>query len=65
MEKFYFDELDIDDTFFDRDEEEWEDELLDIIRMELQYREEDFDCLDIDEVNRDEGYVWVTFIKKA
>lgn len=60
MEKFYFDELDIDDTFFDRDEEEWEDELLDIIRMELQYREEDFDGLEIDEVNRDEGYVWVT-----
>ena len=60
MEKFYFDELDIDDTFFDRDEEEWEDELLDIIRMELQYREEDFDGLEIDEVSRDEGYVWVT-----
>ena len=60
MEKFYFDELDIDDTFFDRDEEEWEDELLDIIRMELQYREEEFDGLEIDEVNRDEGYVWVT-----
>ena len=60
MEKFYFDELDIDDTFFDRDEEEWEDELLDIIRLELQYREEDFDGLEIDEVNRDEGYVWVT-----
>lgn len=61
MEKFSFDELDIDDTFFDRDEEEeWEDELLDIIRMELQYREEDFDGLEIDEVNRDEGYVWVT-----
>ena len=60
MEKFYFDELDIDDTFFDRDDEEWEDELLDIIRMELQYREEDFDGLEIDEVNRDEGYVWVT-----
>ena len=60
MEKFYFDELNIDDTFFDRDEEEWEDELLDIIRMELQYREEDFDGLEIDEVNRDEGYVWVT-----
>ena len=60
MEKFYFDELDIDDTFFDRDEEEWEDELLDIIRMGLQYREEDFDGLEIDEVNRDEGYVWVT-----
>lgn len=60
MEKFYFDELDIDDTFFDRDEEEWEDELLDIIRMELKYREEDFDGLEIDEVNRDDGYVWVT-----
>ena len=60
MEKFYFDELDIDDTFFDRDEEEWEDELLDIIRLELQYREEDFDGLEIDEVNRDEGYVGVT-----
>ena len=60
MEKFYFDELDIDDTFFDRDEEEWEDELLDIIRLELQYREEDFGGLEIDEVNRDEGYVWVT-----
>lgn len=60
MEKFYFDELDIDDTFFDRDEEEWEDELLDIIRLELQYREEDFDGLEIDEVNKDEGYVWVT-----
>ena len=60
MEKFYFDELDIDDTFFDRDEEEWEDELLDIIRLELQYREEDFDGLEIEEVNRDEGYVWVT-----
>lgn len=60
MEKFSFDELDIDDTFFDRDEEEWEDELLDIIRMELQYREEEFDGLEIDEVNRDEGYVWVT-----
>lgn len=60
MEKFSFDELDIDDTFFDRDEEEWEDELLDIIRMELQYREEDFDGIEIDEVNRDEGYVWVT-----
>lgn len=60
MEKFSFDELDIDDTFFDRDEEEWEDELLDIIRMELQYRGEDFDGLEIDEVNRDEGYVWVT-----
>ena len=60
MEKFSFDELDIDDTFFDRDEEEWEDELLDIIRLELQYREEDFDGLEIDEVNRDEGYVWVT-----
>ena len=60
MEKFYFDELDIDDTFFDRDEEEWEDELLDIIRLELQYREEDFNGLEIDEVNRDEGYVWVT-----
>ena len=60
MEKFYFDERDIDDTFFDRDEEEWEDELLDIIRLELQYREEDFDGLEIDEVNRDEGYVWVT-----
>ena len=60
MEKFYFDELDIDDTFFDRDEEEWEDELLDIIRLELQYREEDFDGLEIDEVTRDEGYVWVT-----
>ena len=60
MEKFSFDELDIADTFFDRDEEEWEDELLDIIRMELQYREEDFDGLEIDEVNRDEGYVWVT-----
>ena len=60
MEKFSFDELDIDDTFFDRDEEEWEDELLDIIRMELQYREEDFDGLEIDEVNRDEEYVWVT-----
>ena len=60
MEKFYFDELDIDDTFFDRDEEEWEDELRDIIRLELQYREEDFDGLEIDEVNRDEGYVWVT-----
>lgn len=60
MEKFSFDELDIDDTFFDRDEEEWEDELLDIIRMELQYREEDFDGLEIDEVNRDEGYIWVT-----
>ena len=60
MEKFSFDELDIDDTFFDRDEEEWEDELLDIIRMELQYREEDFDGLEIEEVNRDEGYVWVT-----
>lgn len=60
MEKFYFDELDIDDTFFDRDEEEWEDELLDIIRLELQYREEDFDGIEIDEVNKDEGYVWVT-----
>ena len=60
MEKFSFDELDIDDTFFDRDEEEWEDELLDIIRMELQYREEDFDGIEIDEVNRDEGDVWVT-----
>ena len=60
MEKFSFDDLDIDDTFFDRDEEEWEDELLDIIRLELQYREEDFDGLEIDEVNRDEGYVWVT-----
>lgn len=60
MEKFSFAELDIDDTFFDRDEEEWEDELLDIIRLELQYREEDFDGLEIDEVNRDEGYVWVT-----
>ena len=60
MEKFYFDELDIDDTFFDRDEEEWEDELLDIIRLELQYREEDFDGLEIDEVSRDERYVWVT-----
>ena len=60
MEKFSFAELDIDDTFFDRDEEEWEDELLDIIRMELQYREEDFDGLEIEEVNRDEGYVWVT-----
>ena len=60
MEKFSFDELDIDDTFFDRDEEEWEDELLDIIRLELQYREEDFDGLEIEEVNRDEGYVWVT-----
>ena len=60
MEKVSFDELDIDDTFFDRDEEEWEDELLDIIRMELQYREEDFDGIEIDEVNRDEGYVWVT-----
>lgn len=60
MEKFSFDELDIDDTFFDRDEEEWEDELLDIIRMELQYREEEFDGLEIEEVNRDEGYVWVT-----
>ena len=60
MEKFSFDELDIDDTFFDRDEEEWEDELLDIIRLELQYREEDFGGLEIDEVNRDEGYVWVT-----
>ena len=60
MEKFSFDELDIDDTFFDRDEAEWEDELLDIIRLELQYREEDFDGLEIDEVNRDEGYVWVT-----
>lgn len=60
MEKFSFDELDIDDTFFDRDEEEWQDELLDIIRMELQYREEEFDGLEIEEVNRDEGYVWVT-----
>lgn len=60
MEKFSFAELDIDDTFFDRDEEEWEDELLDIIRMELQYREEEFDGLEIEEVNRDEGYVWVT-----
>lgn len=60
MEKFSFDELDIDDAFFDRDEEEWEDELLDIIRMELQYREEEFDGLEIEEVNRDEGYVWVT-----
>lgn len=60
MEKFSFAELDIDDAFFDRDEEEWEDELLDIIRMELQYREEEFDGLEIEEVNRDEGYVWVT-----
>lgn len=60
MEKFSFAELDIDDTFFDRDKEEWEDELLDIIRMELQYREEEFDGLEIEEVNRDEGYVWVT-----
>ena len=59
MEKFYFDELDIDDTFFDRDEEEWEDELLDIIRLELQYREEDFEGLEIDEVNKDELYAWV------
>lgn len=60
MKKFYFDELDIDDTFFDRDEEEWEDELLDIIRMKLQFDEEEFDGVDIEEVDRDGECVWVT-----
>lgn len=60
MKKFYFDELDIDDTFFDRDEEEWEDELLDIIRMKLQFDEEEFDVVDIEEVDRDDECVWVT-----
>lgn len=60
MKKFYFDELDIDDTFFDRDEEEWEDELLDIIRMKLQFDEEEFDGVDIEEVDRDDECVWVT-----
>ena len=58
MKKYYFDELGLDQDFFMGEEEEWEDELLGVLKTQLEYDGiEDYDGIEIIEVDLDEEFV--------